>query len=99
MIDIVYESGGVMIEKVTEHGYIIRGYANGRSFPGGFDWIVVALVDALTVTFKGFLHIKNCLMPLSHARAVDIFFRSLGCEIVEYERVKNGIVINVSRRL
>ena len=99
MIDIVYESDGVMIEKVTENSYIIRGYADGKNFPDGFDWIVVALVDALTVTFKGFLHIKNCLMPLKHARLVDDFFRSIGCKIVEYERVKNGLVVNVRRRL
>lgn len=99
MTDIFYESDGVMIERVTVHGYIIRGYADGAGYPDEFEWIVVAIIDGSVATLKGFLHIKNGNWPLKHARLVDNFLRSIGCKLIKYEREKKGTMINVTRKL
>ena len=99
MINIVHEVDGLAVEKVTECGYILRGYSCGKKYPDGFDWIVVALIDRTIATLKGFLHIKGGNGSIKHARMVDTFLKSLGCKKLVYERVKDGVVINVTRRL
>ena len=96
---IVYEVGGMAAERLTECGYILRGYADGKRYPDGFEWIVVALISGTLATLKGFLHIKGGKGSLRHARLVDDFLRLIGCKELTYERIKNGVIINVTRKL
>ena len=96
---IIYEVDGMAVEQITECGYILRGYADGKKYPNGFEWIVVALISGSVATLKAFLHIKGGKGSLRHARLVDDFLLSIGCKELTYERIKNSIVINVTRKL
>ncbi len=99
MIDIVYETGGLAVERASKSVYLLRGYADGNKYPGKFEWVALAIVRGGVATMKGFLHIKDGKASLEHARLVDKFLKSIGCRILFYQRIKNGVVINVMRRL
>jgi hypothetical protein len=87
------------VEKVSKSVYLLRGYADGNKFPGEFEWVALALTDNGVVTMKGFLHINSGGVSLKHARLVNEFLLSIGCKILFYQRIKDGVVINVTRRL
>lgn len=100
MIDIVYDVNVIAIEKIREDVYLLRGYADVNKFPGKFEFVALVLVAGSVATLKGFLHEKNGRkVTIKQARSVDEFLRSIGCEIVEYVRSKDGVMVNVTRKL
>jgi hypothetical protein len=99
MIDIAHEVDGLAVEKVSKSVYLLRGYADGNKYPGKFEWVALAIVSGGVATMKGFLHINSGGVSLKHARLVNEFLLSIGCKILFYQRIKDGVVINVTRRL
>jgi hypothetical protein len=99
MIDIVYETGGLAVERASKSVYLLRGYADGNKYPGKFEWVALAIVSGGVATMKGFLHINSGGVSLKHARLVNEFLLSIGCKILRYQRIKNGVVVDVTRRL
>lgn len=99
MIEIVHEVDGLMVEKIRESDYLVRGYADGCKFPDEFEWVMLVLIDGILATFKGFLHSHGGHVTLNQARSVDNFLKSVGCKKLIYEREKNGIMVNVTRKL
>ena len=100
MNEIVYQSDGIAVERLYGPVYLVRGYAEGSEFPSKYESVMTGVVRGYLATFKGLLHEKNGMaITIKQARAVDTFLKSLGCRKLVYERVKDGVVINVTRRL
>jgi hypothetical protein len=101
MINIVFESNGFVAEEIKdkESVYLLRGYAHEKKYPAAFEWICVALINDKTATIKGLLHTKKHRISLISIRRIYDFLRSLGCNWLIYERIKDGVVINVTRKL
>jgi len=88
-MNIVHEKNGVLIEQIKDSVFIVRGYADGKSFPDQFDWVMIAVVDGLTVMLKGFIHAPERESTFGQARQVRRYFKSIGIKKIIYERFKN----------
>lgn len=98
-MNIVWDGDGVLIEKLSDDIFIIRGYEGEETFPHPYIWVYTVHVVNDCAKMKGFLSRDGFRIDRRKLRVTKRYLRQIGCTHSSYERIVNGRARDVIGRI